>query len=73
MLPMDTNEHVVGAGWRKASRSVANGACVEAASSRATVQVRDSVDRSGVVVPFSTRTWELFIDRAKAGAFDIIR
>jgi len=61
------------AGWRKASRSVASGACVEAASSHAAVLVRDSVDRSGAVVRYSARTWQLFVDSAKAGAFDGVR
>lgn len=61
------------AGWRKSSRSVANGACVEAASSRATVMVRDSVDRTGIVVRYSARTWQLFLESAKAGALDGIK
>jgi hypothetical protein len=73
MLRMDTNEHMLDAGWRKASRSVNNGACVETASSHAAVLVRDSVDRSGPVVRYDARTWQLFVDSAKAGAFDRIR
>lgn len=73
MLRMDTNEHVLDAGWRKASRSVNNGACVEAASSHAIVLVRDSVDRSGPVVRYTAKTWQLFLDSAKAGAFEGIR
>lgn len=70
---MDINERVLDAGWRKATRSVNNGACVETASSRATVLVRDSVDRSGPVVRYDARTWQLFLDSAKSGAFDGIR
>ena len=55
------------AGWRKASRSVNNGACVEAASARAAVMVRDSVDPSGpVVASSSVATWRTFIAAAKA-------
>ena len=73
MQSMDTNEHLLDAGWRKASRSVANGACVEAASSGATVLIRDSVDRSGPVVRYDARTWRLFLDTAKAGSIDGIR
>jgi hypothetical protein len=73
MLRMDTNEHGLDAGWRKASRSVNNGACVETASARATVLVRDSVDRCGPVVRYDARAWQLFVDSAKAGAFDGIR
>jgi len=54
------------AGWRKASRSVNNGACVEAASARAAVMVRDSVDPSGPVVAFPVATWRAFLANAKA-------
>ena len=56
------------AGWRKASRSVNNGACVEAASARAAVMVRDSVDPSGPVVAFPVATWRAFLATAKASA-----
>jgi hypothetical protein len=72
MPSMHTSEYVLDAGWRKPSRSVANGACVEAASSHAAVLVRDTVDRSGPVVRYNARTWRLFLDSAKAGAFDSI-
>jgi hypothetical protein len=70
---MCTNQHALGAGWRKASRSLNNGACVEAASSRATVLVRDSVDPSGPVILYDAPTWQFFLDSVKAGAFDGIR
>jgi hypothetical protein len=73
MQPMDINESALDAGWRKASRSVSNGACVEAASSRAAVLVRDSLDRSGLVVRYDAQAWRLFLDTAKVGAFDGIR
>jgi hypothetical protein len=69
---MGINQHALDAGWRKASRSLNNGACVEAASSRATVLVRDSVDRSGPVIQYGAPTWRLFLHSVKAGAFDAI-
>jgi uncharacterized protein DUF397 len=53
-------------GWRKASLSVNNGACVEVASGRAAVMVRDSVDPSGPVVTYSAATWQAFLAAAKA-------
>lgn len=60
------------AGWRKASRSVNNGACVEAASARAAVMVRDSVDPSGPVVAFPVATWRAFLAAAKASTPNVV-
>jgi hypothetical protein len=46
--------------WRKASRSVNNGACVEV-SSDSSVMVRDTTDRDGTVLTFSAVSWGKFI------------
>lgn len=61
------------AGWRKASRSVNNGACVEVGSARAAVMVRDSVDPSGPVVAYPAATWQAFLANAKATSRNVIR
>jgi len=69
MAPMDAA--VVCADWRKASRSVNNGQCVEVGSASAAVVVRDSVDPFGPVVSYPARTWRGFLAAAKAGAFPV--
>jgi hypothetical protein len=56
--------------WRKATRSVGNGACVEVAPAGRHILVRDSQDQGGPVVPYAGTTWRAFLARAKAGQFD---
>ena len=62
-----------GASWRKSLRSVGNGACVEVGAASESVMVRDSVDRPGLVIRYSTQTWHAFLADAKTGAFDVRR
>jgi Domain of unknown function (DUF397) len=55
--------------WRKSSYSGDNGGeCVEVASPRAAVAVRDSKDRSGPELRFSVSAWRAFAGEVKADA-----
>lgn len=67
MSSMDVE--VLAENWRKASRSVGNGACVEAASADGRVLVRDSVNTSGAVIAYAPEAWLGFIASTKAGGF----
>jgi hypothetical protein len=49
--------------WRKSSYSSANGAdCVETASRDAVILVRDTANRDGGTLAFSTEAWSEFTD-----------
>ncbi|HEU4396356.1 MAG TPA: DUF397 domain-containing protein [Actinomycetota bacterium] len=50
-----------------------NGACVEVAFSDGLVALRDSKDRSGPVLQFSSSEWEAFTDGVRLGEFDLPR
>ncbi len=49
------------ADWRKSSYSNANGGdCVETATGNGTIKVRDTANRDGVTLAFSTDAWNRF-------------
>jgi hypothetical protein len=55
--------------WRKASYSASNGGCVEVADNHGNrVMVRDTQDRTGPVLRFSSMAWRKFASRVKADA-----
>ena len=51
--------------WRKSSASGGGGECVEIAKSELSVLVRDTRDRSGVMLEFSPAQWRGFVRRVK--------
>ena len=59
-----------GLAWRKAQRSVGNGACVELAPLDGMVAIRDSKDPSGPVLVYTPAEWHAFLHGAKTGEFD---
>jgi len=58
------------ANWRKSTYSGLNG-CVEVAFVGDQVALRDSKDRQGPVLLFSSAEWQSFLDGARAGEFEL--
>lgn len=58
--------------WRTSTKC-ANGACVEIAFSEDLVALRDSKDRGGPMLVFSSSEWQVFTDSARRGEFDLPR
>jgi Domain of unknown function (DUF397) len=56
--------------WRKSSRSVGDGECVEVAPSGDAMIVRDSKNPDAPAIRFSSVEWKEFLDGAKRGDFD---
>jgi hypothetical protein len=54
--------------WRKSTYSGGEGNCVETANDAASVVVRDTQDRTGVVLRFSADAWRRFADHVKTDA-----
>jgi hypothetical protein len=51
--------------WRKSHRSNGSGQCVETASNRGTVAVRDTANREGAGLVFTAGAWAKFTARLK--------
>ena len=66
-----TNSEVYDLQWRKARRSVGNGACVEVAPAKEQVFIRDSQDLNGPIMRYPVSSWNAFLSDAKKGQFDL--
>jgi hypothetical protein len=53
--------------WRKSSYSVNNGACVEVMAEPGGIAMRDSADKSGSVVRYSSTVWRDFLVQLMGG------
>jgi hypothetical protein len=68
---MPVNDSMLGGlPWRKAQRSVGNGACVELARVDGMIAMRDSKDPDGPVLMYTPAELSAFLHGAKAGEFD---
>ena len=52
--------------WRKSSYSVNNGACVEVMAEPCGIAMRDSADKSGSVIRYSSTAWRDFLVQLKS-------
>lgn len=59
--------------WRKSTRSIANGQCIETATlPDGRLAVRDSVDKAGPTASFAPSEWSAFVKRIKNGDYQAI-
>lgn len=58
--------------WRKSSHSSSNSNCVEVCTGRPdAVAVRDTKDRGGPELAFTSGAWDVFVQGVKQGEFDL--
>jgi hypothetical protein len=56
--------------WRKAKRSISNGACVEVAATTTAVAIRDSKNPDGEVLRYPLNAWRSFVGATRLQDFD---
>jgi Domain of unknown function (DUF397) len=64
-------EEITALSWRKSTRSIGNGQCVEAARlTDGRLVMRDSTDTSGPVIFYTREEWRALVKEIKDGKFD---
>jgi hypothetical protein len=64
-------DEIVALKWRKSTRSIGNGQCIEAARlSDGRLAMRDSQDTCGPIISVTQRGWHSFVNGIKDGEFD---
>lgn len=63
------NADFTSATFIKSQRSASNGACVEVATSKGLIGIRDSKDPSGPVLVFTRAEWQAFVGGVEDGDF----
>jgi hypothetical protein len=59
--------------WRKSTRSIGNGQCIEAAQlSDGRLAMRDSTDKTGPAILLAEAAWHLFIKKVKDDQIGIV-
>jgi len=56
--------------WLKAQASTHNGQCVEVASTRGKIAIRDSKDPDGKILFYAPAEFKIFLENARNGKFD---
>lgn len=57
--------------WRKAARSISNGACVEVANDADAVAIRDTQDKAGTIITCTDGSWRNFTGAVRRGYYDV--
>lgn len=57
-------------GWRTSTKSAPRGACVEVGGAPGVAAVRDTKDRAGGTLTFTTARWTAFLTTLRTGHLD---